>query len=126
MFYGVSSTELGQIHLVFELMELRSLAALLESDTPLPWPQRQQFAAELARGMQHLHGLGMIHRDLKSDNCLVSADMHAKVRPHSKRLEKHDYHRLFCEHLSHLTPRWHDRLDPATWRSRSGTLGKAG
>ena len=79
MFYGVSSTELGQIHLVFELMELRSLAALLESDTPLPWPQRQQFAAELARGMQHLHGLGMIHRDLKSDNCLVSFDMHAKV-----------------------------------------------
>ena len=79
MFYGVSSTELGQIHLVFELMEVGSLAALLESDTVLDWGLRQQFALELAHGMQHLHGMGMIHRDLKSDNCLISADMHAKV-----------------------------------------------
>ena len=79
-FLGISITELGQIHLVFELMEMGSLAALLVSDKVLEWQTRQQFALELAHGMQHLHGLGMIHRDLKSDNCLVSADMHAKVR----------------------------------------------
>ena len=78
-FLGISSTELGQIHLVFELMEMGSLASLLVSDKVLEWGLRQQFALELARGMKHLHGLGMIHRDLKSDNCLVSADMHAKV-----------------------------------------------
>ena len=78
-FLGISSTELGQIHLVFELMEMGSLASLLVSDKMLEWGLRQQFALELARGMKHLHGLGMIHRDLKSDNCLVSADMHAKV-----------------------------------------------
>ena len=78
MFYGVSSTELGQIHLVFELMEVGSLAALLESDTVLEWRMRQQFALELAHGMQHLHGMGMIHRDLKSDNCLTGR--HARQR----------------------------------------------
>ena len=79
-FLGISSTELGQMHLVFELMEAGSLASLLVSDKGLEWGLRQQFALELARGVQHLHGLGMIHRDLKSDNRLVSVGMHAKVR----------------------------------------------
>lgn len=30
-------------------------------------------------GMRHLHSLGMIHRDMKSDNCLVDDGLHVKV-----------------------------------------------
>ncbi|XP_058223115.1 serine/threonine-protein kinase STY13-like [Rhododendron vialii] len=36
-------------------------------------------ALDVARGMEYVHGLGLIHRDLKSDNLLISADRSIKV-----------------------------------------------
>jgi LRR receptor-like serine/threonine-protein kinase FLS2 len=34
---------------------------------------------EIARGMALVHSLGRMHRDLKADNILMTADMHAKI-----------------------------------------------
>lgn len=65
--------------LVFELMELGALRGLLASQRAMPWPSRQQLAVDIARGMQHLHSIPILHRDLKSDNVLIGADMHAKI-----------------------------------------------
>ncbi|XP_076907326.1 serine/threonine-protein kinase STY13-like [Bidens hawaiensis] len=36
-------------------------------------------ALDVARGMEYVHGLGLIHRDLKSDNLLISADRSIKI-----------------------------------------------
>ncbi|CAL9117681.1 unnamed protein product [Musa textilis] len=36
-------------------------------------------AMDIARGMEYVHGLGFIHRDLKSDNLLISADKSIKI-----------------------------------------------
>ncbi|XP_073001504.1 serine/threonine-protein kinase STY13-like isoform X2 [Typha latifolia] len=36
-------------------------------------------ALDVARGMAYVHGLGFIHRDLKSDNLLISADKSIKI-----------------------------------------------
>ncbi|PWA38984.1 protein kinase-like domain-containing protein [Artemisia annua] len=36
-------------------------------------------ALDVARGMEYVHGLGLIHRDLKSDNLLISADKSIKI-----------------------------------------------
>ncbi|KAI3986393.1 hypothetical protein MKX01_002238 [Papaver californicum] len=36
-------------------------------------------ALDVARGMAYVHGLGFIHRDLKSDNLLISADRSIKI-----------------------------------------------
>ncbi|XP_076888679.1 serine/threonine-protein kinase STY13-like [Bidens hawaiensis] len=36
-------------------------------------------ALDVARGMEYVHALGLIHRDLKSDNLLISADKSIKV-----------------------------------------------
>ncbi|XP_047308359.1 serine/threonine-protein kinase STY13-like [Impatiens glandulifera] len=36
-------------------------------------------ALDVARGMAYVHGLGLIHRDLKSDNLLISSDKSIKI-----------------------------------------------
>ena len=38
--------------------------------------QRLQWALEVAEGMKALHQIGVAHRDLKSDNCLLCTVHH--------------------------------------------------
>jgi serine/threonine-protein kinase CTR1 len=58
-----------------------SLRGVLKSSSSvtLSVEMRQNMALDCARGMRHLHSLGSIHRDLKSDNCLVDANLRVKV-----------------------------------------------
>ncbi|KAI6682671.1 hypothetical protein NL676_036552 [Syzygium grande] len=44
---------------------------------PLKLAVRQ--ALDVARGMEYVHGLGLIHRDLKSDNLLIFSDKSIKI-----------------------------------------------
>ena len=36
-------------------------------------------ALDVAKGMEYVHGLNLIHRDLKSDNLLIAADKSIKI-----------------------------------------------
>jgi hypothetical protein len=80
-FFGAGLKSSGHAFFVTELAmggSLRSvLANVLDS---LPWATRRwRMATQIAEGMSHLHALGIIHRDLKSDNCLVDAEQNVKV-----------------------------------------------
>ncbi|TAK71608.1 MAG: hypothetical protein EPO11_11050 [Gammaproteobacteria bacterium] len=41
--------------------------------------KQQQIALDITKGLQHLHSLGFIHRDFKSDNVLLDRDFRAKI-----------------------------------------------
>jgi serine/threonine protein kinase len=66
--------------LVLELSERGSLHHVLTAtEAIIEWSQKLTFARDTAAGMQHLHSLGCIHRDLKSGNLLVTQNNHIKV-----------------------------------------------
>eukprot|EP00038_Savillea_parva_P010982 m.194261 g.194261 ORF g.194261 m.194261 type:complete len:1160 (-) comp19138_c0_seq1:40-3519(-) len=71
-FHGCGRTATGQAFICTELMKLGSLRdLLLDNERALPWPTRFSIALQLSLGMEHLHSVPVVHRDLKSANVLV-------------------------------------------------------
>src|SRR6185503_8301955 len=68
----------GQAYIAMELVEGRTLSAMLVSGA-LPAEQVVHFGRQLADALTHAHDRGVIHRDLKSNNVIVTADSRVKV-----------------------------------------------
>ena len=49
----------------------RKLSYCSRTGTELLWTKRVEYALDIARAMQYLHGINLMHRDLKSSNLLV-------------------------------------------------------
>lgn len=64
-------------HLVMELVEGPSLALWLEE--PRRLASKLQIAEEIAAGLAYAHRQGIVHRDLKTENVLLSGEDHAKI-----------------------------------------------
>ena len=64
--------------IVMELVAGGTLAALLRGG-PLPPDQAARLGGEIAGGLAAAHALGIVHRDLKSENVMVTPDGHARI-----------------------------------------------
>jgi serine/threonine protein kinase len=72
-FYGVGTTEGDNGFIVTELLGGGSLEDVLhDRKYDLTWRLRVKFGMHVALGMEHLHKLHMLHRDLKSANVLLN------------------------------------------------------
>jgi serine/threonine-protein kinase len=69
----------GITYLVLPLYPGGSLAARLREGGPLDARETAGLAAELARGLDELHGRGIVHRDVKPSNVLFDADGRAAL-----------------------------------------------
>lgn len=70
--YG--TTEDGMRYLVMQLLEGVELADLLTEPTA---PKRVvEWSIQILRGLEHAHGQGVIHRDLKPQNVFLTRDKH--------------------------------------------------
>ena len=79
-FLGFGTTGGGGRFIVTELLAGGSLCDTLRNpQRDLPWRTRVMFGMHVALGMEHLHELHMLHRDLKSANVLLDEEMRAKV-----------------------------------------------
>ncbi len=69
----------GYNFIVMQFVEGESLGRLVSQRKALPWREALKFIREAARGLASAHAAGVIHRDIKPDNILVSKDGVAKV-----------------------------------------------
>ncbi|MCL4225614.1 MAG: protein kinase [Myxococcales bacterium] len=68
----VGETREGLFYMAMDLAEGPSLATLLD-DGPLPAPRVLAILVQLADGLAHAHDRGLVHRDLKPDNVILTA-----------------------------------------------------
>ena len=71
--YGIQlSGDGAQASVLMELLPMGSLAALVRRGGPMPEATVQAYTRQLLSGLHYLHGRGVLHRDLKPGNLLLS------------------------------------------------------
>ncbi|KAG0251367.1 hypothetical protein DFQ27_008788 [Actinomortierella ambigua] len=70
----------GSLVMIMDIAENGSLSKLIKS-TPNGFhiADKKRVAQEITRGLAYMHGLGILHRDLKSDNVLLDEHMVVKL-----------------------------------------------
>ena len=73
----VGETAAGKPVMVMEYAAGRSLASTMVG--PLPRARMFRLLAQLLRGLDHAHAMGLVHRDLKPDNVILEGDLDEEV-----------------------------------------------
>ncbi len=66
-------------YIVLEYVQGESLHRMLERKNKLPLETALQIAVEIADALDYAHAQGVIHRDVKPANVLITQDGHAKI-----------------------------------------------
>ncbi len=69
----------GTPYLVMEFVEGKTLALMAEEQGRLPEAEGIRLVAQVAQGLHRAHKLGLIHRDVKPENILVTPQGQAKL-----------------------------------------------
>jgi len=68
-----------QHFIVMEFVDGKDLKSLIREEAPLPIERAVDLAIQICAAVGHAHKAGLIHRDVKPQNVLVTADDRAKV-----------------------------------------------
>jgi serine/threonine-protein kinase len=76
--YDLGSSD-GQLYMAMELLEGRDLRALIEQREPIAFADRIRIMAEICEGLEYAHSRGVVHRDVKPANIVVTAAGRVKI-----------------------------------------------
>ena len=76
--HDLGSAEDGCQYMVMDLVEGKSLDAILKEKHHLPVAEALDIITQVADAVQHAHANGVIHRDLKPSNIIISTDAQGK------------------------------------------------
>lgn len=72
--------EVGDVHvLAMELVDGTDLSEVVKQRGPLPFEVACDFISQAAAGLQHAHDCGMVHRDIKPHNLMVTSNGQVKI-----------------------------------------------
>ncbi|MBL8796961.1 MAG: protein kinase [Planctomycetia bacterium] len=71
--------DVGAYFLVMEFVDGSDLSRLVKTQGPLPVAQAVNCALQAARGLEHAHAAGVIHRDIKPGNLLLDRKGTVKI-----------------------------------------------
>jgi eukaryotic-like serine/threonine-protein kinase len=69
----------GRMHIVMEHLDGETLAERLRRSGPLPAGEAAAFGVQIAAALEHAHGQGILHCDMKPGNVFVTTDGTIKV-----------------------------------------------
>jgi serine/threonine protein kinase len=68
----------GETYIAMELVDGQSLSTMISGDG-LPVDVAIRYGIQIADGLAHAHERGVVHRDLKNSNVIITPDGRAKV-----------------------------------------------
>ncbi|KAN0063877.1 hypothetical protein ACQY0O_003483 [Thecaphora frezii] len=69
----------GRIYIISEFVGGNMRGYIADHKKPFPWRLRMSFAMDIARALAYLHARNCMHRDLKGENLLITANDRIKV-----------------------------------------------
>lgn len=78
--YDFAQLPEGSFYMVWEYVEGREVGQWLHEEGPFPIPLAIDLAIQALRGLEAIHSLGVIHRDLSPDNLMISPDPRGRLR----------------------------------------------
>lgn len=82
----------GRPYIVMELIEGASLRKVMDAQQPMPIEAAVAIARELASALAHVHALGVVHRDVKPANILLSRRGEVKLTDFGIARDLHEPH----------------------------------
>jgi eukaryotic-like serine/threonine-protein kinase len=79
MLYDFAQLEDGSYYMVWEFIDGTNIQKWIADNGPVPPRLAVEISAQALMGLDHLHSMGLIHRDISPENIMLSQDHHGKL-----------------------------------------------
>src|SRR5689334_15284492 len=79
MLYDFAQLEDGSYYMVWEFIDGTNIQKWIAQNGPIPPRLTVEIAIQALNGLEHLHSMGLIHRDISPENIMLSQDYQGKL-----------------------------------------------